>query len=111
MDTGHTLFSLGYCNLHLVFLQVQSIHIVYLLIIRGYQEVAENITLGKPDMHEAIDVSFILPTHSNQYVSILCLAEHYYLSFKEGFADLVKPVLFSVIGKWKLGNMEPLVNF
>ncbi|THU59022.1 hypothetical protein C4D60_Mb03t20600 [Musa balbisiana] len=49
---------------------------------RGYQEVAENITLGKPDMHEAID----------------------------GFADLVKPVLFSVIGKWKLGNMELLVR-
>lgn len=28
-----------------------------LLIIRGYQRLGENITNGKPDMQEAIDVS------------------------------------------------------
>lgn len=65
--TPQSGYRCGFLNIHLVSLICSSLFgpfskdkLCIGFIVRGYQRVGENVTKGKPDMHEAIDVSLPL---------------------------------------------------
>lgn len=57
-DTGEIFYAVFIFDLYFVQIPNFTLNIAFLITsIRGYQRVGENVTKGKPDMHEAIDVS------------------------------------------------------
>jgi hypothetical protein len=57
VDTGIALAYYHFEDWMLIFRYCSALRCFWY---RGYQKVGENITKGKPDMHEAIDVSWNL---------------------------------------------------
>lgn len=55
MDTGMHISLLPFWRFWIFIIRSYSVSRCFWY--RGYQKVGENITKGKPDMHEAIDVS------------------------------------------------------